>query len=135
MRWLKRNEPDVVRPTEPINYPDGVAVQTEDETYYIKGGVRYRFPSDRVFESWSLKPIVGSEMSLTNFKRARSVMGFRDGTLVVDFSDNAIYFISNNKRRRVTNPDWLDNLNLDLSDAIVVSTKEISLHNEGEELP
>lgn len=136
MAWWKRKKttPDVVRPTESLTYPDGVAVETEEATYFIKGGVRYRFPTQRVFESWSLHAAYGSEQSVKQHKLSKTVMGFRDGTLILDFADNVLYLISNAKRRRVTNPDWLDSLNLDYKDAIVASTKEVALHNEGDDL-
>ena len=136
MRSLfRRSEPDVVRPTEPIVYPDGVAVETEKARYFIKGEVKYKFYSDKVFDSWGLKAIPSSEYSLVNYPTAKTVMGFRDGTLVLDFSDNFLYFISNSKRRKVTDPDWLDSLSLDISDAMLASAKEVALHSEGDDLP
>lgn len=134
LMWWRKTTPDVVRPTDPIVYPDGIAVSTEDNTYFIKGGVRYRFPTQRVLDSWGLTPAIGSEASVQKHKMAKAVMGFRDGTLLLDFTDNVLYLVSGSKRRRITDPDWLDRLNLDYKDAIVASTKEVMLHNEGDDL-
>lgn len=124
----------IPRPTKPINYPDGVAVETESAYYFIKGGKRLKFPSDRVFESWSLTPIRSSEASIKHIPLARPKMGFRDGSLIVDFQDNKIYLISGGKRRLISNPSVLDDLNLDAISATVASHAEVLMHDEGEEL-
>lgn len=122
------------RPEHPIAYPDGVAVETESGVYYIKGGKKYRFTSDRVLGSWGLRPARGSEVSVSEFPTAKTVMGFRDGTLVLDFEDNTLWVISNLRRRKITSPDWMDRLSLSTKDAIVASAKEVALHLEGDDL-
>lgn len=135
MKLLKKKKPaSQPRPDYPIKYPDGVVVEAGGVSYFIKSGQRFKFTTERVFESWGLRRIPGTEASLANFPVARTVMGFRDGTLVMDFEDNTIYLISGLRRRKITNPDWLDRLNLNVSDATVVSAKEIALHFEGDAL-
>ena len=133
-KFRKKGPPAPTRPTGRIDYPDGVAVETEAQRYYIKSGKKYRFTSERVFDSWSLSLATSSEASVAHIPQAPTVMGFRDGTLVMDFTDNILYLISGLKRRKVTNPDWMDRLNLNVEDAILASAKEIALHLEGEDL-
>lgn len=134
MGLFRREVPEDPRPTKPINYPDGFAVETESAYYFIKGGKRLAFPSERVFLSWNLAPIRSSEASVGHLPLAKPKMGYRDGSLVVDFKDNQIYLISGGKRRLVTNPSILDDLNLDPIGAIVASHAEVLMHPEGEEL-
>lgn len=134
MGLFRKDEPAVDRPEKKIDYPDGLAIETEGATYFIKGGLRIPFPSQRVFETWNLVPIISSEASCAHIPLAKSRMGLREGTLVVDFSDNKIYLISGGKRRLITNPSVLDDLNLEPISATVVSHDEVLLHTEGEEL-
>lgn len=132
--FKKKPEPEPQRPTKKIGYPDGVAIETEKGYYFIKNAKRYKFPSERVFNSWRLTPIVSSESACAHLPLSKAPMGFRDGTLVSNFADAKIYLISGGKRRLVTNPTILDDLSLDAITATVVSQDEILLHNEGEEL-
>lgn len=120
------------RPTFPVEYPDGVLVESERGVYYIKGGKRYKLYSPRVVQSWSLKPIVGSEVSLANYKRAAQPLGFRDSTLIHNIADGRLYIISGNKRRQVVSPDVLKQFGWSWDDAIIVSDEEAKLHEQGE---
>jgi hypothetical protein len=121
-------------PQVPIEYPDGVLVDSGEHVYYIRGGKRYRLYSDRAAGSWGIDPIRGSEQSLANYPRARAPLGFRDGTLIQNFSDGKLYVISGNKRRQVTSPDVLARFGWRERDALVVSDEETALHDEGERL-
>lgn len=135
MGWLRNREVIIdPRPTKPINYPDGFAVATESSYYFIKGGRRLAFPSERVFDSWNLAPIRSSEESVKHLPLAKPKMGYRDGSLITDFKDGKLYIISGGKRRLVTNPTVLDDLNLEPISAIVASHAEVLMHVEGEEL-
>lgn len=58
-------------------------------------------------------------------------MKFRNGSLLYSQASGKMYLISENKRRHITNPDWLDALAFNRSDAVWVSAAEINLHEEG----
>lgn len=122
------------RPTKPIDYPDGLFVDTESDTYYIRGGKRYRVYSKRALSSWSAKPVRGSDKSLSRIPRAKAPLGFRDGTLIHNYADGRLYLISGNKRRHITSPDVLGKFGWKHRDALLVSQQEADLHEEGEVL-
>jgi hypothetical protein len=128
--WWKKAP---IRPNSPVTYPDGVAVEVEDNTYYVKSGKLYRLYSFRVIDSWRFTPLIGSNASIANYKVAGS-LGFRDGTLVRDISSARLYLIAGNKRRLITSPDVFEVLGLNRSGLIDVSEAEINLHDEGEPL-
>lgn len=130
MRWFKKEKPGLTRPSQPLDYPEGMAVDTEKAVYYIKNKKRFRFFSDRVFESWNLEPAIGSEASVKHIPRG-GVLGFRDGSLIQDFSDGKIYLIAGNKRRLITSPDVFDLLGYDEGMIVPVSREEVELHDRG----
>ena len=116
----------------PIDFPTGVCVRTEKGHFYINGKFRHRLGSKRVFQSWAFPRVIQTrEAALVNFKYGKR-LGFRDGTLIRNTKDNALYFISQRKRRLVTNPDTLTLMGLKPSDAVWVADFEIQLHEEGE---
>jgi len=122
------------RPSKPIDYPDGVFVETESDVWYIRGGKRYRLYSPRVTASWRAEPIRGSEQSVSGIPRAKSPLGFRDGTLIHNYADGRLYLISGNRRRLIASPDVLDRFGWRATDAVLVSLQETELHDEGEVL-
>lgn len=128
---MRRRNP---RPTKPVDYPDGLFVDADEHTYYIRGGKRYRLYSKRCLESWSASVILGSEESLVNVPKARHPLGFRDGTLIHNYADGRLYLVSGNKRRHITSPDVLGRYGWKTGDAIIVSQQETDLHEEGEAL-
>lgn len=134
MKWFQ-TAPKKARdvPQEPLNYPSDVVVETENGTYFIKGKNKFRIKSGRVLASWRVKPLVGSEASVSKFKTA-GVLGFRNGTLVRNIADSKYYLVSENKRRHIINPDIFDKYGFDELDAILVSQDEIDIHEEGEVL-
>lgn len=121
------------RPTQPIDYPDGLAVETEKSLYYIKNKKKFRFFSRRVFDTWSLEPVRSSEQAIKHMPKG-GVLGFRDGSLIQDYSDGKLYIIAGNKRRLITSPDVLKVLGRDYEDVVPASREEIELHDEGENL-
>lgn len=131
MGWLKKNQPS--RPTKPINYPDGLAVDTGEDVYYVKGTLLFKVYSPRVLRSWGFKPVLGSKVSVSTH-RLGGVLGFRDGTLLRDFSDGKLYLVSGNKRRHIVSPDAFERYGLDRNDVLDVSHDEVNLHDEGEQL-
>lgn len=122
------------RPTEPVYYPDGVMVETETDTYYIQRGKRYRTFSPRTRDSWSLKPILGSNASVSHIPLVKSPLGFRDGTLIHNFADGKIYLISGTKRRLIASPDVFERYGWTNQDIVTVSLEEVDLHEKGENL-
>lgn len=127
--WFRRKVTPTP-PTTPIRYPDGLAVRTEGAVYLITGGKRYRFFSERCFSTWNLEPVVGSTISLSKFPSG-GVLGFRDGTLICNYADGKVYFISKNKRRHLKSPDIIPNLGLSEDKVLKVSDAEANLHEDG----
>ena len=60
------------------------------------------------------------------------ILGFRDGTLIRDVSNQRLYLISDNKKRNISDPDFFKIFNYKKDDIILVSSKEAGCHKEGE---
>jgi hypothetical protein len=118
---------------QPTNFPSGIAVKTDKDTYWIKDGKRYKLISDRAAISWSFTTVNASETALTGFKVAGK-LGFRDGSLIKNIADGRIYLVSQNKLRHIVDPDSFNRYGLDRSKIIEVSEMEISAHDLGEKL-
>ena len=119
--------------SQPTNFPSGIAVKTDKDTYWIKDGKRYRLISDRAATSWSFTTVNATEAALTGFKLAGK-LGFRDGTLIKNIADGRIYLVSQNKLRHIVDPDSFTRYGLDRSKVVEVSENEISAHDLGEKL-
>ena len=119
--------------TSPTNFPSGIAVKTDKDTYWIKDGKRYRLISDRAATSWSFTTVNATEAALTGFKVAGK-LGFRDGALIKNIADGKIYLVSQNKLRHIVDPDSFTKYGLDRSKIIEVSEAEVSAHDLGENI-
>ena len=119
---------------EPVDYPDGLMVDTGTNVYYLRGGKRYRVYSPRVLQSWSIQPVLGTEQSLKQIPKSKAPLGFRDGTLIHNIADGKMYLISKNRRRHITSPDVLHRFGWRRRDAITVSDTEANLHVEGDKI-
>jgi hypothetical protein len=119
--------------SSPTNFPSGIAVKTDKDTYWIKDGKRYRLISDRAATSWSFTTVNATEAALTGFKVAGK-LGFRDGALIKNIADGRIYLVSQNKLRHIVDPDSFTKYGLDRSKVIEVSEAEVSAHDLGEKL-
>jgi hypothetical protein len=117
----------------PTNFPSGIAVKTDKDTYWIKDGKRYRLISDRAAQSWSFTTVLAEESALSGFKIAGK-LGFRDGSLIKSLADGKMYLVSQNKLRHIVDPDSFNRYGLDRSKAIEVSDKEVSAHDLGENI-
>ena len=115
------------------NFPSGISVKTDKNTYWVKDGKLYRIISERAENSWSFVTVHAAESALSKFKVVGK-LGFRDGTLIKDISDGKIYLISQNKRRHITSPDVFDDFGLDRSKIVEVSSDEVAMHLLGENL-
>ena len=139
--WLKKRKQRVrlfkntqsILITSPTNFPSGIAVKTDKDTYWIKDGKRYRLISNRAAESWCFTTVLATESALTGIKLAGK-LGFRDGSLIKNLADGRMYLVSQNKLRHIVDPDSFDRYGLDRSKMIEVSEKEISAHDLGENL-
>lgn len=131
LRHRKRAE----APRSPIAYPPGTFIETEKGFFYITSpSKRLRFSTKRVLDSWNPQHVAKTtETAVRNF-RCTAKMRFRNGSLLYSQADGRMYLISDNKRRHITNPDWLEWLGIDRRDAVWVSENEINLHEEGEPL-
>ena len=110
--------------------PSGLIAHTEKGYFLMKGAKRFQFTSTRARLSWGLKTIETTEFSIRNSKVVGFV-GFRDGTLIRNIADNRIYFIADNKKMQITDPDVLIKLGYKYKDIILVSAKETALHKDG----
>jgi hypothetical protein len=113
--------------------PSGMIAHTERGYFYVKGDKRFKFLSDRARKSWCLHEVETVESALSTVKVA-GIVGFRDGTLIRDISNGKIYLIVDNKKKLVTDPDYLFALGLKRRDAIWVSKKEAGFQKDGEDL-
>ena len=129
-RWKTIPKSLIVLPT---NFPSGIAVKTDKDTYWIKDGKRYRLISDRAAQSWSFTTVLAEESALSGFKIAGK-LGFRDGSLIKSLADGKMYLVSQNKLRHIVDPDSFNRYGLDRSKAIEVSDKEVSAHDLGENI-
>ena len=118
---------------QPTNFPSGIAVKTDKDTYWIKDGKRYKLISNRAAQSWCFTTVLATESALTGIKLAGK-LGFRDGSLIKNLADGKMYLVSQNKLRHIVDPDLFERYGLDRSKVIEVSDKEISAHDLGEDL-
>jgi hypothetical protein len=120
-------------PTTPTNYPYGLCIETEAGYFLMREKFRFRIPTERVLESWRFSIIKSSEAAVKHYKVAGK-LGFRDGTVINNISDNKYYLISQNKRRHIVEPDVFEKYGLNWGDVILVSDEEANLHTDGEVL-
>ena len=132
MNILKAFQKSQTKPQHNYNpvVPSGLIAHTESGYFYIKAGKKFRFISDKAMQSWTL-PVIKTLDAKLNKLILAGTLGFRDGTLIKDFSDGKIYLVSDAKRRHVTDPDVLKWLDVEI---IEVGQKEIFIHDEGEQL-
>ena len=117
--------------SQATNFPSGIAVKADKDTYWIKDGKRYRLISDRAAQSWCFTTVFVTEAALLGIKLIGK-LGFRDGTLIKNIADGKIYLVSQNKLRHIIDPDFFNRYGLDRSKIIEVSQNEISAHDLGE---
>jgi len=120
-------------PTSKTDYPYGLFVCTEAGFFLIREKGRYRLPTTRVMASWSAPSVSSSEAAVKHLTILGKI-GFRDGTIIQDFSNQKTYLISKNKKRHITSPDVFDKFLLNKELITVVSHEEASLHEDGEVL-
>jgi len=132
LRLFKNSKPTLTI-SQPTNFPSGIAVKTDKDTYWIKDGKRYRLISGRAAQSWCFTTVLATEAALSGIKIAGK-LGFRDGTLIKNVSDGKMYLVSQNKLRHIVDPDSFDQYGLDRSKMFEVSQKEISAHDLGENI-
>jgi hypothetical protein len=130
---LLKNTKATLTISQPTNFPSGIAVKTDKDTYWIKDGKRYRLISDRAAKSWSFTTVNATEAALAGFKVAGK-LGFRDGALIKNIADGKIYLVSQNKLRHIVDPDSFTKYGLDRSKIVEVSEAEVSAHDLGENI-
>ena len=130
---LLKNTKATLTISQPTNFPSGIAVKTDKDTYWIKDGKRYRLISDRAAKSWSFTTVNATEAALVGFKVAGK-LGFRDGALIKNIADGKIYLVSQNKLRHIVDPDSFTKYGLDRSKIVEVSEAEVSAHDLGENI-
>ena len=127
---MLRRRPQVINNTR---VPGGLIASTEKGDYLVKGDKRFKFVSSRARDSWNLKTVKTTEFAMSSYKIA-GVVGFRDGTLIRDISTHKIYLISDYKKHHVVSPDFFKSLGYSMKDVLLVSSKELVVHQEGEPL-
>jgi len=132
---LKRQKPiqSILAISQPTNFPSGIAVKTDKDTYWIKDGKRYKLISNRAADSWRFTTVLATEAALSGIKLVGK-LGFRDGSLIKNLADGRMYLVSQNKLRHIVDPDSFDRYGLDRSKVVEVSDKEILAHDLGENL-
>ncbi len=130
---LFKNTSSISIISQPTNFPSGIAVKTDKNTYWIKDSKRYKLISDRAANSWSFTTVNATEEALSSTKLVGK-LGFRDGTLIKNISDGKMYLVSQNKLRHISDPDLFLKYGLDRSKVIEVSDAEIKSHDLGENL-
>ena len=130
---LLKNTKTTLAISSPTNFPSGLAVKTDKDTYWIKDGKRYRLISNRAAQSWCFTTVLATEAALIGIKLVGK-LGFRDGSLIKSLADGKMYLVSQNKLRHIVDPDSFNKYGLDRSKVIEVSDKEISAHDLGENL-
>lgn len=134
MRFLRKPQPKsrAELPTEPVEYPSGICVKTEQGAYLIqKDGKRYRIPTKAILDSWNFPLIVDTtEGALANYPVGVLKVGFRDGTLLNNIADGRLYLASAGKLRHIIDPAVLERLGNPT--ATVVSDAEIKMMKQGE---
>ena len=113
--------------------PSGMIAHTEKGFFYVKGEKRFRFISDRARDSWKLHTVETTELAMSDCKIV-GIIGFRDGTLIRDVSDNKLYLICDNKRSLIADPDLVFALGLSKKQELLVSKKEVDFQKLGEPL-
>jgi hypothetical protein len=131
--WPFRKKTNPPIPSSRTDYPYGLFVSTESGFFLIRENGRYRVPTVRVMASWSA-PIVTSSEAAVKHLTVLGKIGFRDGTIIQDFSNQKTYLISKNKKRHIVSPDVFDKLLLNKELIVVVSHEEANLHEDGEVL-
>lgn len=82
--------------------------------------------------SWNVAPVPASVEAIKHYPTAGTI-GFRPGALLVDMS-NTYWFMQDDVRRKVADPDFFGRLGFDYRNAIAVSNVELDFHEEGEEI-
>lgn len=130
MRKKKKQKKIIVDYT---TIPSGLAVKTDQATYWIKDGKRYKLISERAANSWCFPTVLATEQAISTMK-VIGKLGFRDGTLIKNIADGKMYLISQNKKRHIVSPDSFDRYGLDRSSVVEVSESEADMHLTGENL-
>lgn len=129
---LRKRPSRLSLPTEPVEYPSGIAVKTERGAYQIRSdGKRYRITSKAILDSWSFPFVVDTtEAALANHPIAYTKVGFRDGSLLNNIADGRLYLVSAGKLRHIVDPAVLERLGSPTP--VVVSDAEIKIMKQGE---
>lgn len=131
---FRRKTPDLPPiPNTRTEYPYGLFVCTEAGFFLIREKGRYRIPTIRVMASWSAPSVQSSENAVKHLPILGKI-GFRDGSIIQDFSNQKTYLVSRNKKRHITSPDVFDKFRLNKELITVVSHEEANLHEDGEVL-
>lgn len=130
MRKKKKLQKTIV---DYVTIPSGLAVKTDQGTYWVKDGKRYKLISERAANSWSFPTVLATEQAISTMK-VIGKLGFRDGTLIKNIADGKMYLISQNKKRHIVSPDSFDRYGLDRSSIVEVSEAEADMHLTGENL-
>lgn len=113
--------------------PSGLSIKIDGQYFLVKNGTLLRYYSERVFKSWRVAAIA-ADSSLLAELGVGGQLGFRDGTLALNYSDGKMYLISDRKRRLLANPNVWEKYGLSKANMIAVSQSEIDLHKEGDML-
>lgn len=112
------------------DFPEGLCVETDKGSYYIKKSGKYKFISDRAKETWHL-PVVKATFSALEHLPLVTMIGFRDGTVIRDYGTGRTYLISKGKKLHIDSPDTLGRYGMEHIKVLDVSSDEAASHSDG----
>lgn len=97
-------------------HPEGALIQSGNDIYLLKNSRRIGIPSMDIFNSYGFKLNNVVSCTITDLNEYKfdpynsgDIMKFRDGTLVLDTTDNrTVYVISDGKKRGITSQEALE---------------------------
>lgn len=111
------------------NLYNGLVYKIDNDYYILKNNRLIRFISYRAFKTWRMPD--AQNITLRHEQpEFGGVVGFRDGTIIVNAADGKLYLISDSKRRLITAP--LGDYGWTWDRVLEVSEKETNAHEQGE---
>ena len=115
-----------------VSLPTGSAIKTDSGWFYVKGNKKFRILSERILDSWKFERVIYVTESCAARYKTMGKLGFREGTVIEDIYTGEKFLISENKKRQITSPDVLTDL--DITNIVTVSHEEAGIHVRGEDI-
>lgn len=96
----------------------------------MKGGRKYRVPSDDVYRSWNFPTTFSHLDGELDSLEESGILGFRPGTIVFSLAYMSYWYISDKGRYRISNPGVFKDSNTSRFNVPMVSRKDLDLHED-----